>query len=371
MKRGRIVLLILLLICLSSLAWAEGNCIYYFYGKDCPTCEETDAFLANLTLNYPELKIEKFEIYYNKDNSQLLQNYFGRYKVPVEKQGLPAVFLAKGYLVGYKAISSFLEKTLASEEELACPTLDKAEVLGITGEKSPRYLIETLTFGKVTRGAIKESFGKGTLAVWLILFAVLLAAMSSKKLRLAGIALICGVYLAFLSYGLGKVANWTNGLSFSRTIGGIMIFLGLGVILNSILWKATKEKYHLKREKIRWLLEIISFPVITLAIGFFSSLLVLGRGGETLWIIMLLLKEEAMRSGAIPLLAYYIAIFVLPWLAATLLIYFLKKKIEDYKKEKKFDFRREIELEKERRTKLLASGIAVLILVLGIVLAFF
>src|SRR3989344_5271496 len=66
-----IIIFILSLLLVFPVAIAEEQqlgCVYYFYGKDCEDCIEAGASLLALEAKYPNLKIEKFEVYRNHDN---------------------------------------------------------------------------------------------------------------------------------------------------------------------------------------------------------------------------------------------------------------------------------------------------------------
>ena len=66
-------------------------------------CTGTNTIITNLEQKYPKLKIEKYEVYYNKTNRQLLQTYLDAYGVDVNRQGLPIVFLPSSYFLGPKS----------------------------------------------------------------------------------------------------------------------------------------------------------------------------------------------------------------------------------------------------------------------------
>ena len=124
----------------------KDTCVYYFYGTGCELCSETNSFIISLETKYPELKIKKFEVYYNKTHRQLLQNYLDAYGVAVNQQGLPIVFLPTSYFLGPKSITTFLEGSINANTDSSCPQETKTEVIGIIGkQKAPKNLIETLT----------------------------------------------------------------------------------------------------------------------------------------------------------------------------------------------------------------------------------
>ncbi len=51
-----------------------GTQLYFFRWDGCPHCSEEQEYLETIRANYPNLKINKFETWYNTDNQKLLQN---------------------------------------------------------------------------------------------------------------------------------------------------------------------------------------------------------------------------------------------------------------------------------------------------------
>lgn len=72
---------------------------YFFYGQDCPHCAKEGAFLESLMVKYPELEINKFEIYYNKENAKLMQEIAETLKISIN--GVPFLFIGDQYFIGY------------------------------------------------------------------------------------------------------------------------------------------------------------------------------------------------------------------------------------------------------------------------------
>ena len=46
--------------------------LYLFHGDGCPHCAGEIAYLDDIQDNYEELKIVKYEVWYNDDNAELL-----------------------------------------------------------------------------------------------------------------------------------------------------------------------------------------------------------------------------------------------------------------------------------------------------------
>lgn len=356
--KKRAVILSLFLVLLSALVSAQEDCLYYFYGEGCPHCGATNIFLDKLQVKYPGLQITKFEVYYERDNLKLLQEHFDAYEVPLEKQGVPIVFLSDSYFVGDKPIIDYLENALLSREGKGCPSLEEDGAVGVIGQKSPKHLIETLTFGVVTGGAIIDSINPCAIAVLLILLGALLVVKDRRRLVKTGLAFIAAVYLAYFLFGVGILAALRfTGASyyFYKAIGVLAILIGL-LNIKDYFWhgKVILMEIPLKwRPGLKKLLQRAVSPAGAFIAGFVVCLFELPCTGGPYLIILGLLAEKVTRWAAMPLLVYYNLVFVLPLVVILLAVYFSMKKIEEHGKQVKVDICGEIEKWRQRNIKLL------------------
>ena len=135
MTKSKVIgLLILLLIVCSSVALAETDCLYYFYGKGCDSCDTASLNLQQLQDKYPDLTVKSFEVYYDKENLDALNQYFQAYGISEEQRGVPAVFSATSYFVGEKPIKELLETHIQKNNNSVCPATTENKVLGVTGK---------------------------------------------------------------------------------------------------------------------------------------------------------------------------------------------------------------------------------------------
>lgn len=369
-------MLVFFLILFSALASAvEKDCLYYFHGEGCPHCGATGIFMDNLQSKYPELSIHKFEVYYNKTNWRLMQDYFDAYEVPVKKQGVPIVFLPTSYFVGERPITEYLESAILSNKDLLCPSLKKDEMLGVIGEASPKHLIRTLTFGVITGAAIVDSINPCAIAVLLILLGTLLAVKKRKRLLRAGIAFTVSIYIAYFLFGIGLLSVLTlTGVSyyFYKVIGGLAILIGL-LNIKDYFWygKIVLMEIPLKwRPRLKKLLKGVTSPAGAFIVGFAVCLFELPCTGGPYLVILGLLAEKATKWAAMPLLLYYNLIFILPLIIIISIVYYSMKKIEEHGQEKKVDIRGEIEKWRKKNTKLLHLIAGIIMLILGLIILF-
>lgn len=98
---------------------AKEITLYLFHGDGCPHCKEEIEFLDTIEDKYPGLKIVKYEVWYNDDNSNFM------YKVattmdPNRNIGLPLTIIGDTMTIGYgPGTASKIERAIEyySEEE--------------------------------------------------------------------------------------------------------------------------------------------------------------------------------------------------------------------------------------------------------------
>ena len=107
-----LLLLVLLLFPLSTYAYENDNVtLYFFHGDGCPHCALEREYLKELQEKYPKLKIERYEVWYDDENSELLskvEKAFG-----TTRSGVPTNVIGNTIMVGFSDISaSKLERAI-------------------------------------------------------------------------------------------------------------------------------------------------------------------------------------------------------------------------------------------------------------------
>ncbi len=373
-KKLTCLVLFIFILTLIPIATAEKetDCVYYFYGSDCKLCSELNSFIQKLESKYPTLTINKYEVYYNKSNWMLLDNYFDAYDVSSQKQGVPVVFLSNTYFIGPKSIKNFLESSILSNKDQECPSLQKKATLGIVGEKSPKNLIEALTFFTVTGHAIVDGFTPSALAVILIMLMILLTLTERKKILLSGSFFIIAVFIATFLFGIGllNISKLTRAsYFFSMVIAILAIIFGAYKIKTYFLPKVANlslEKQPKLKKVVTWLIS----PVSSFAIGFIVSLFSLVCVGRIGKIISNLIVEKSTKWVAFPWLLWWSLIFVLPLIIVLFLINKWMKNVEEKISKHKSDIHRKKEKQQKVKIKLLQFVFGAIIFVLGIVILF-
>ncbi len=400
-QKIRFLILIIVLISLTSFLTlaedsTENDCLYYFYGEKCPDCEQINTFLLTLNQKYPNLNLQKFEVYYNLDNSKLLDTYLKNFGITEESQGLPIIFLESSYFVGKKSITTLLEERIKNHHGSACPSLEKTEAIGVVGLGSSIDVLDTLTFFNVTGSAFADLFKPGALALLLILLIILSVTRNNQKnlikeeheddskkvkddyyekLLKRGILFIAGIYLAYFIFGIG----WLDWFYRSTITHGFTKIIGFSAIIFALVkikaffktWKMLFKNFPQElKDKLKKIAGyFISFPGVFLT-GLIISLFTFSGASQTLILIRNLFAGGIKRVVVLPLLLYYNLIFILIPLAIVILLYFAKQKLAEKADKKSQENDQKKEAWKKHYHKLLNLGINLIILILGLVVLF-
>ena len=233
----------------------EETVLYFFYGRGCPHCAQEEIFLEKLEEKYPQVKIESYEVFGNKDNAKLLLRLFeicgesGQIRVP-------ATFIGDKVVIGYLSeeitgvrIENILKECLENGCEDSLERLEKCEcekeetekdqiihfpVIGLINLSKMSLPVLTITVGALD--------GLNPCAMWVLLFLIvlLLNTRSRKRMLLIGGTFIIAsgiVYYLLLSAWLNLFLA-ISYVTLTRTIIGVFA-LGVGIwqIRNFIKFK--------------------------------------------------------------------------------------------------------------------------------------
>ena len=101
-----IVFAVFLLLPVSAKADEKVINIHLFYGNGCPHCAAEEEFLSDYLKDRPDVKLYKYEIWYDSHNQELLskvQKEMGT----TNKNGVPFTVIGKKTIVGYDIFPSF------------------------------------------------------------------------------------------------------------------------------------------------------------------------------------------------------------------------------------------------------------------------
>ena len=363
--------MLVLLILLSSVAMAD-SCIYYFYGDGCEGCPETNQFIKDLGTSNPDLNVEKYEVYYSLINTNLLKDYISAYQIPEEAQGIPIVLTEKAYFVGKEAISNLAEEQIANSK---CPSLKDTEVIGIVGESSSKSVLESLTFVSVTGFAMANSFSSGALALLLMMLLILISIGKTEDVLQRGLLFILGVFIAYFLFGMGLFSwfGYSNASSIaSKIIAMVIIIITLATIKHFFInWEITLKKCSENfKTNARLVIENLTSVYGTLIIGIIFGLLSFTWLTKPLLSTRYLFMEGSHRLVALPILVYYLLLFILPMLIIVVLVYLIRDYLDHKAKNKFKDHKRKAEKWEEHYLKILNFVIQIIMLVLAVIILF-
>tara|TARA_Y100000310_G_scaffold134116_1_gene133135 strand:+ start:2088 stop:3263 length:1176 start_codon:yes stop_codon:yes gene_type:complete len=386
-KRGLskfLVITLLLFVLLSSFALAktvsvspniEKDCLYYFYGDDCPNCKNIETYLYTLQQKHPNITIEKFEVYYNQQNNELLNQYFKVFGVEKDSQGIPIIFIGGSYLIGEQSITTLLEGSIKNNPSSACPSLQEVQTIGVVGMSSSPEVLKTLSFLKVTGEALRNMFGPGMLALLLILIVILTVTTEKENVLKRGILFVTGIYIAHLIFGIGRLDifyDQTLGKMFSRLVGLSMVVYALIKIKaffgtwEVILKNFPKDLKELLKKYVRHILS----PIGMLLTGFVLSMFTFFSSDKTMILIRNLFEGQYKRTMVLPILLYHNLILILLLVVVIISVYFLRERLEDLAHKKGKDNEEKKKKFSQFHAKMLDFFTNILLLILGVVLLF-
>ncbi len=107
---------LLSLVLMISISFAQVLDIYYFYGETCPHCSKVKPTLDTLEQKYEgEIVIHRYEVYKNSDNQALFKEFLKTHNKT--SSGVPALFVSDEFLIGSKQIPDSLESIIIANIE--------------------------------------------------------------------------------------------------------------------------------------------------------------------------------------------------------------------------------------------------------------
>jgi len=315
---------------------AEDNLtLYFFWGQGCPHCVEEKAFLDDLKEEYPQIKIEDYEVYAHPENLARWQKFCQTHGV--DAQGIPSLFIKDECIVGFRSRATTGKKIIALVEE----KLMIGPSGQVAGEKTEQE--RQFTIGKIFSLALVDAINPCALAVLLLMLTAILAYNpgNKKEILKAGLAFIAAVLMMYLFYGLviirffqlikvlGGVRLWLY-----RGLGVIAIILGILEIKDFLFYKpgglATEMPISL-RPKVKKIINGVTSPRGAFGIGLFVTLFLLPCTIGPYLITGGLLSYLNIWQ-TLPWLVFYNIIFVLPMLAVTLFCFLGLATVTDIEK---------------------------------------
>ncbi len=109
MNKKTLLFLLIAVISLSTVIAQNPVNLYFFYGQGCPHCAGMEIFLEDMQEKYPTLNIIRYEVYFNPENSLLLQQSCSALDANIE--GVPTSIIGEQIYTGFS--NSIAEKVEA------------------------------------------------------------------------------------------------------------------------------------------------------------------------------------------------------------------------------------------------------------------
>ncbi len=253
-KKIRILLVsILFLFSFSQNAFAQINndpiTIYFFWGDGCPHCADEKSFFAELEAQYDGVKVRAFEVWYDANNRQLLQDVGKELGVTVS--GVPFTVIGKNYTTGWYSesvtgakLERYIELARTGDyQDVVGPLINISDditdkLVGDTEKESKDSplpeKINVPIFGELeVKNLSLPTFavvlgvldGFNPCAMWALLFLIslLIGMKDRKRMWIFGSVFIIGsaaVYFMFM-------AAWLNILLFIGVVFWVRALIGL------------------------------------------------------------------------------------------------------------------------------------------------
>lgn len=302
--------------------------LVYFYGEGCPHCAKVEPFIRELEQKY-EVIIEAYEIYSNRSNMKLMQGYFERYDLPMNRMGVPAVFTSNSYIVGDADILQGLESTLSSSVNSVSTRVERSS--SNVSEKCENESLDCFSLLTITAAALVDSINPCSVSILFFLLAGLLLLRNRKKALRIGLMFVLSAFVANLLFGLGisSVIALSGLSSVLRFAAGFIAVLVGGLLIKDYFFYGkggfAMEVPRSLRPYLKHKLSRAFFGKPSLVGVFLVGLLVTSfevpcTGGPYLYVLAQM-ADETTRTQTIPLLLYYNFIFVMPLILITAFLY--------------------------------------------------
>lgn len=302
----------------------EKYCVYFFYGQGCPHCAKVEPLINQFEGDYSDFKFYKLEIYFNSTNQDLFKDFTNRYGI--ERPGVPIVFIGKDALIGDDQILNDLKVKLDyyTQNEPDCPlhyNINEPSIHDISPEKPAN-----LTILAVIGAGLADSVNPCAFAVLAFLLLYVSSIGSKKRMLKVGLVYIITVFIVYFLAGLG-IFSAIQSFNITRTvynIAAIVLILAGLIEIKDFFWYGKGFSLAIP-DKGKPLIEkytrIASIPA-AIILGLIVSLFELPCTGAVYFSILSLLANKLTLISALPWLALYNLIFVLPLLIILLVVYF-------------------------------------------------
>ena len=260
------VLLLFILLVLPFHVFAKDKevTLYLFHGDGCPHCEEEIEYLEGIEKKYDYLKVVKYEVWYNEENSELLAKVQDAFQVTTK--GVPTNVIGSTVITGFgSSTGSKIERAIEyyhenDYEDMVSKIKDDSfegpieDSFSKEEEKSDEEMsLDTKVFGNVnlkkmsliTAAALIGLIdGFNPCAMWILLFliSVLIGMKDRKRMWILGLSFLITSALVYMVIMLSwiSIAVKMTSIIWIRNIIAVIALIG-GIINLRSFYKERKE----------------------------------------------------------------------------------------------------------------------------------
>jgi cytochrome c biogenesis protein CcdA len=273
-------------------------------------------------VKYPDLDIERLEIYHNAENQEKFLAMSRQYGI--ENAGIPAIFIGSRALIGDTDIKNHFEESILEEKQRLASCNGTASNTTIPSNAGCLPPVIQITPLLVIFSAAVDSINPCAFAVLIFLLISIVAIENRRRILMVGGVYISAVFIFYLLSGIGLFSVvHVSGISTALSLLGATVAVVLGIV-NVIEVLRGRDEFILaipesKKEMIEKYIGKASLPaafVLGILVGIFELPC---TGGIYLAILGLMSREMTFMEG-LPYLVLYNLIFVMPLILILLLV---------------------------------------------------
>ena len=267
MKRIIKLCLLLIVLLFPLVVNAKDNkvTLYLFHGDGCPHCASEIEYLNSIENKYENLEIVKYEVWYNEENSNFLQEVYNAYSIT--SRGVPTTVIGNTIFMGYsdstgskieRAINYYLENDYIDQiERIKNNEFDKKDLIDHFEEEEKKtdeeMTIDVPILGKINlkRVSLISSAvviglvdGFNPCAMWILLFliSVLIGMKNKKRMWALGLTFLITSALVYMLIMLSwiQIAVKITTVIWVRNIIAIIALVGAIINIRSYI-KSRKD----------------------------------------------------------------------------------------------------------------------------------
>ena len=289
----------------------------YFYGDGCVHCAKVEPFIERLEEKYPELRLEKLEVYNNATNQQRF--VASNQQHTMTNTGVPEIVIGNTVLLGEVQIQDSFETQILLEKARS----ESSGPSSLTAAPSSSQL-PALTPQMVIVPALIDSLNPCALSVLIFLLISIAVAANRRRILIIGGSYIAAVFLFHLLVGIGifSVVSF-SGISRIFSLAGAAVALLLGLVTLADVAR-NRDTFFLsvpssgKGVMARYI-RLASVPAAFI-LGILAGLLGFSCTGGIYISILALMGTSMSLTAGLPYLLLYNIVFVLPLVLVTLLV---------------------------------------------------